>query len=151
VAAARSFEVVWLDAARLVDPHSDHLAQSARELADRLSTGAHVLACTATEAARAGHTRVPARALAEAGGELLARVLAAVPLSRVGVAGGDTSSLAVGALDAWGLSYLAQLAPGTALCRLHSEAPGLDGVEIMLKGGQMGGDRLFDELAAGTV
>jgi len=54
-------------------------------------------------------------ALAEAGGELLARVLAAVPLSRVGVAGGDTSSLAVGALDAWGLSYLAQLAPGTAL------------------------------------
>lgn len=150
VAAARSFEVVWLDAARLVDPHSDHLAQSARELADRLSTGAHVLACTATEAARAGHTRVPARALAEAGGELLARVLAAVPLSRVGVAGGDTSSLAVGALDAWGLSYLAQLAPGTALCRLHSEAPGLDGVEIMLKGGQMGSQDVFERLVHGT-
>lgn len=150
VAAARSFETVWLDAARLVDPHSGHLARAARQLADRLSTGVHVLACTATEAARAGHTRVPARALAEAGGELLARVLAAVPLSRVGVAGGDTSSLAVGALDAWGLSYLAQLAPGTALCRLHSEAPGLDGVEIMLKGGQMGSQDVFERLVHGT-
>jgi 3-oxoisoapionate kinase len=73
-----------------------------------------------------------------------------VPLSRVGVAGGDTSSLAVGALDAWGLSYLAQLAPGTALCRLHSEAPGLDGVEIMLKGGQMGSQGVFERLVHGT-
>jgi len=68
----------------------------------------------------------------------------------VGVAGGDTSSLAVGALDAWGLSYLAQLAPGTALCRLHSEAPGLDGVEIMLKGGQMGSQDVFERLVHGT-
>ncbi|WP_281077710.1 nucleotide-binding domain containing protein, partial [Variovorax paradoxus] len=64
--------------------------------------------------------------------------------------GGDTSSLAVGALDAWGLSYLAQLAPGTALCRLHSEAPGLDGVEIMLKGGQMGAEDVFERLVHGT-
>ena len=39
----------------------------------------------------------------------------------LGIAGGDTSSHAVQALNAWGLSYLVQLASGVALCRLHSD------------------------------
>jgi uncharacterized protein YgbK (DUF1537 family) len=65
------------------------------------------------------------------------------------VAGGDTSSHAVRALDAWGLSYIGSLAPGVALCRLHSDRPGLDGMELMLKGGQMGGDDLFQLLLSG--
>jgi uncharacterized protein YgbK (DUF1537 family) len=81
---------------------------------------------------------------------VLAGVLAATPLTRVGVAGGDTSSHAVQALDAWGLSYQAALAPGVALCRLHSEHPALDGLEIALKGGQMGGEDFFERLVHGT-
>ena len=88
------------------------------------------------------------RALAEAGGRLLAAVLARAPLARVGVAGGDTSSHAVLGLDAWGLSFMRRLAPGVSLCRLHSDQPELDGLELMLKGGQMGGDDLFERLLA---
>jgi len=110
-----------------------------------------VLACTVRPgAAPASDTGVSARALARVGGELLAGVLAAVPLSRVGIAGGDTSSHAVQALDAWGLSYGAPLAPGVALCRLHSAVPGLDGLEIALKGGQMGGEDFFERLVHGN-
>jgi uncharacterized protein YgbK (DUF1537 family) len=37
-----------------------------------------------------------------------------------------------------------------ALCRLHSDEAALDGLEIMLKGGQMGGEDLFETLLHGT-
>ena len=147
VAAARSYDVVQLDARALAEAAPSHLDAVALQLSARLAAGRHVLACTAPGAA---DPEVPALALAKAGGLLLARVLAAVPLKRVGVAGGDTSSHAVQALDAWGLSYLAALSPGAALCRLHSDAPALDGCEILLKGGQMGDADVFERLVHGT-
>lgn len=151
VAAARSFETVWLDPQRLVIDARAR-TEAIGLVSALLAQGRHVLACTVRPgAAPASDTGVPARALARAGGELLAGVLASVPLSRVGVAGGDTSSHAVQALDAWGLSYRASLAPGVALCRLHSESPGLDGLEIALKGGQMGGEDFFERLVHGNA
>ena len=68
------------------------------------------------------------------------------PLRRLGVAGGDTSSLAAKALDIWALSYADVLGPGVTLCRAHSDDARLDGLQIMLKGGQMGGDDIFERL-----
>lgn len=150
VAAARSYDKVQLDPQRLVEADGAALQACARELSARLSRGRHVLACTAVaqgmEGARAA---LPARAVAEATAALLAAVLAATPLGRVGIAGGDTSSHAVQALDAWGLSFHGALAPGVPLCRLHSDRASLDGLELMLKGGQMGEDDLFEILIAG--
>ena len=151
VAAARSFDTVWLDPQRLVIDARAR-TEAIGLVSALLAQGRHVLACTVRPgAAPASDAGVPARALARAGGELLAGVLASVPLSRVGVAGGDTSSHAVQALDAWGLSYRASLARGVALCRLHSESPGLDGLEIALKGGQMGGEDFFERLVHGNA
>jgi uncharacterized protein YgbK (DUF1537 family) len=151
VAAARSFDTVWLDPQRLVSDASVRAAAIA-QVSGLLAQGRHVLACTVRpSAAPASDPGVAARALALAGGELLAGILAAVPLSRVGVAGGDTSSHAVQALDAWGLSYVAALAPGVALCRLHSDSPALDGLELALKGGQMGGEDFFERLVHGNT
>ena len=172
VAAAQSYVKVAIDAARLVQD-----AQYAGGLANRLATllraGRHVLACTTDDAGQAedhamghaeghaedhalGHAEPAAftvqapRQLAIACGRLLAAVLKQAPLKRIGIAGGDTSSHAVQALDAWGLSYHAQLAPGVALCRLHSVDAALDGMEIMLKGGQMGSDDVFERLLHGV-
>ncbi len=143
VRAAVSYEQVPVDVAALVQ------GGAAQALADRLGAllraGRSVLAVTAGSAS-GGAT---AHAVAQAGGRLLARVLAQVPLRRIGIAGGDTSSLAVQSLAAWGLSYRASLSPGVALCQLHSEQPALDGLEIMLKGGQMGPDDLFERLLHG--
>jgi uncharacterized protein YgbK (DUF1537 family) len=151
VAGARSFDKVWLDPARLVADASAR-AKAVDGIALALSEGRHVLACTVRpEGGPAAETALPARALARVGGELLAGVSAAVPLARVGIAGGDTSSHAVQALDAWGLSYGAQLAPGVALCRLHSDVAALDGLEIALKGGQMGGEDFFERLVHGNA
>ncbi len=151
VAAARSFETVWLDPQRLVIDARAR-TEAIGLVSALLAQGRHVLACTVRPGtAPATDSGVSARALAMAGGELLAGVLAAVPLSRVGVAGGDTSSHAVQALDAWGLSYRAPLAPGVALCRLHSDAVQLDGLELALKGGQMGGEDFFERLVHGNA
>jgi len=36
------------------------------------------------------------------------------------------------------------------MCRAHSHASHLEGVEFMLKGGQMGPDDLFDRLLTGN-
>jgi len=152
VQAAMSYEHLLLDAARLPQDTA-YRDQMARQIAKRLGEGTHVLACTAPASGAAAVTGSAAdgRSLALACGDLLAKVLRLRPLKRLGIAGGDTSSHAVQALDAWGLSYQAQLAPGVALCRLHSDDPALEGLEIMLKGGQMGTEHLFEELLRGSV
>jgi uncharacterized protein YgbK (DUF1537 family) len=89
--------------------------------------------------------------LALATAELIRRVVVTQadngsPLRRLGVAGGDTSSLAAKALDIWALSYADVLGPGVTLCRAHSDDGRLDGLQLMLKGGQMGGDDIFERL-----
>ena len=153
VRAATSYEHLPLDAARL-SQDTAYRDQMARRIAARLGEGVHVLACTSSGTSGDGsaHGKVAdARTLALACGDLLAQVLKITPLRRLGIAGGDTSSHAVQALEAWGLSYRAQLAPGVALCRLHSDDASLDGLEIMLKGGQMGAETLFEELLYGTA
>ena len=128
VEAATSYEKFWIDPAQLIAAGGRYLQDSAAAIAGRLHQGRSVLACTVTPG-RVQQTDLPARELALAGGRLLARVLTLAPLRRVGVAGGDTSSLGVQALNAWGLSYEGALAAGCALCRLHSDVPALDGVQ----------------------
>jgi len=89
--------------------------------------------------------------VAAASAAFLAGLMRAAPVRRFGIAGGDTSSLAVRALGLWGLSYLTTPAPGVAICRAHSDDPVLDGMELMLKGGQMGPDDLFTRLIGGSA
>lgn len=150
IKAASSYEHLLLDAPQLAND-ATYRSRMAKNIALRLQQGINMLACTSSEGQIApAHAPADARALARACGELLAQVLKLAPIKRVGIAGGDTSSHGVQALDAWGLSYQAQLAPGVALCRLHSDDLALDGLEIMLKGGQMGGEMLFEELRSGT-
>ncbi|MBJ2155218.1 four-carbon acid sugar kinase family protein [Variovorax sp. IB41] len=150
VAAARSFDVVWLDAPKLALQDASTLERHALDIAQALARGRNVLACTRPPEQASPSPDVDAQALARAGGELLVRVLAQTPLRRVGVAGGDTSSHGVQALDAWGLSYVADMGAGASLCRVHSDDARLDGMEIMLKGGQMGTEDVFERLVHGT-
>lgn len=84
-------------------------------------------------------------------GEILRRVTEASQLSRVIVAGGDSSSHALGQLDIFALTCRLPLAqsPGSPLCLAHSGAAKLNGLEIALKGGQLGDDRYFVRLRDG--
>jgi 3-oxoisoapionate kinase len=85
-------------------------------------------------------------------GQLLKQVLARAPkVRRVGIAGGDTSSMAVEALGIWALGFVGTLAPGVSLTRAYADDPRLNGLELMLKGGQMGPNNIFEPLLCGTV
>src|SRR6185369_4138589 len=82
--------------------------------------------------------------VAKACGRLVTRVLSRAPqVRRVGIAGGDTSSWTVRQMNLWGLAFAGWLAPGVPLVRARSTQPALDGLELVLKGGQMGPPQLF--------
>jgi 3-oxoisoapionate kinase len=77
-------------------------------------------------------------------GRLLRTLLQRTDVRRVVLCGGDTSSHAVQQLDLTALTFAGTLAPGAPLCRAHAEeATGLDGMELVLKGGQMGPEDFF--------
>jgi len=67
-------------------------------------------------------------------------------IGRLCIAGGDTSSLALQQLKVDSLSFLADIEPGLCLCQLHAQEGAIDGLEIVLKGGQMGSPQLFNKL-----
>jgi uncharacterized protein YgbK (DUF1537 family) len=90
------------------------------------------------------------RALATSCGRLMAGILARHPLQRVGLAGGDTSSLAVQSWGARALTLAFVASPGVAVCRVHAPGHAAHGVELMLKGGQMGPPDLFARLLKGA-
>ena len=71
-------------------------------------------------------------------GRLARELIARTGLRRVLIAGGDTSSYAMQELGVFALEMAAELTPGAPLCRAHSEDRLVDGLEIALKGGQMG-------------
>lgn len=130
-----------------------YAAEQAQLAAATLARGRNVLA----------HTDKPpgpvsaqdTAATARATGRLVADIVhasgqAGRRLARIGIAGGDTSSQATLALGLWGLAFRCVLAPGVTVSVARSDDPLTDGIELMLKGGQMGGDWLFDQLATGN-
>jgi uncharacterized protein YgbK (DUF1537 family) len=77
-------------------------------------------------------------------------VLARAPqVRRVGVAGGDTSSFALRQLGLWALRWTGSLSAGVPLMRVHADDAAIDGLELMLKGGQMGPPDVFERLVNG--
>ncbi len=95
-------------------------------------------------AAHAGLTRdEAARRVGYALAGVLPRLLDAVPLQRVAVAGGDSAGAVAQALAIDTLTVAAPLAPGAPLCRAGSRMAARDGLEIVLKGGQMGTPDFF--------
>ena len=67
------------------------------------------------------------------------------------VAGGDTSSHAARQLGLSALTLATPIAPGSPLCRGHAPGGALDGLEIALKGGQVGGATYFRQVLDGTA
>ena len=89
-------------------------------------------------------------------GQALARVMRGLldrrpDLRRVAVAGGDSSGEVAAALGVQALTMQARLAPGAPLCRAWSDLPTRDGLELVLKGGQMGEPDFFGRVRDGLA
>jgi len=84
-------------------------------------------------------------------GDILRRLIGEARIRRAAVSGGDTSGFAVRALGAYALEAMAPIAPGAPLCKVFSTDPKVDGIEIALKGGQMGAADFFGSVRAGRA
>jgi uncharacterized protein YgbK (DUF1537 family) len=82
-------------------------------------------------------------------GDLLGELILRSGVRRAILAGGDTSSHAVSRLRIEALTFAAPLAPGVPLCRVHSTEASMEGVELALKGGQVGGPDFFEKVLKG--
>lgn len=82
-------------------------------------------------------------------GQVLKRILARKRLARAGVTGGDTSGFVARELGIEALEAIAPVAPGSPLCRVHSQNA-LNGLEIIFKGGQVGHSDVYGTLLKGN-
>ncbi|MDF3883141.1 3-oxo-isoapionate kinase OiaK [Cupriavidus basilensis] len=103
-----------------------------------------------TLARDAGRARSDAaREVGTALAEVMKRLLDRTNLRRVVVAGGDSSGEVASMLGIQALAAKAAMAPGAPLCRAYSHLPQRDGLEIALKGGQIGDETFFGKALNG--
>lgn len=142
VAATRLCEKVEINPADLID--DTRFAHKVETCRDMLLGNRHVLATLGDDAAHGigGHE------LAQASARFIATVLAQTPVGFLAIAGGDTSSLAVLELPIDSLSFVTDFDRGVPVIRAHSKDPQLDGLEMILKGGQMGSADIFDRVVS---
>ena len=140
VAAATLYTHIDASPSVIADP-SSRSAVVARA-ASTLGDGGNVLLNTAPRGVE------PAAAcMAIESSRLIRDILSRVPVKRLAIAGGDTSSRIVMGLGIWGLSFHARSDDGVAICKTRSDDPNRDQMTLLLKGGQMGGEHLFDRFA----
>ncbi|BFT75323.1 four-carbon acid sugar kinase family protein [Paenibacillus sp. P36] len=87
------------------------------------------------------------RLLGHALGELTRELVRQLGISRVLIAGGDTSGYVTRELGVYALECISILDPGGPLCRAYANEPSFDGLELVLKGGQVGGVDFFERVA----
>jgi len=101
-------------------------------------------------ARQAGYRREDAaRLVGTALAEIMQRLLDVCPITRLVIAGGDSSGEVASALDIAALSVCAAMTPGAPLCRAWSDNPHRDGLEVVLKGGQIGPRSFFGDVLEG--
>ncbi|AFK61551.1 hypothetical protein TKWG_05250 [Advenella kashmirensis WT001] len=135
--------------ARLLLNDAAYRAAQCQHICDQLSANRHVLAYVDQQNGR--DNAIQSADLAAATARFVYSTLQllaeqGIHLGQLGIAGGDTSSQAIAQLDLWALSYSGVLSPGVTVCSMHSDNPALDGLTVMLKGGQMGSEDIFDKL-----
>jgi uncharacterized protein YgbK (DUF1537 family) len=70
-------------------------------------------------------------------------------ISRLVISGGDTSGRVARHLGIDALTVLAPMAPGAPLCRAHCPSSPHNGLELVLKGGQVGTIDVFTRVKTG--
>lgn len=163
-AFTHNFVGVRLDGVALVDPQAAdrERARAVQQALSILQSGKSALLYTAmgpddphiletTE--RMALLGIPAREVGEVLGRqqglILREIIHATGIKRCAVAGGDTSGNVLKQLGIYELKFLISLGAATPLCRAGSHEPEFDGVEVALKGGQLGEIDFFERVLQG--
>jgi uncharacterized protein YgbK (DUF1537 family) len=140
-AERHGYACIELDAAGLAGGGSQAVEAATRLALRSLGSGRDTVLYTAL-GSPAGVTHD--KELGHALGRLLLWVVQQSGVRRVVLCGGDTSSHAIQQLNLVALTFAGILVPGAPLCLAHAEeAGGLDGLELVLKGGQIGPEDFF--------
>jgi uncharacterized protein YgbK (DUF1537 family) len=83
------------------------------------------------------------RQLGQCLGRLTQDLLKEIPIPRLLLSGGDTSSAIMQQLGPQALEVVARISTGAPLCKLLSDQPHLHALQVALKGGQMGSEDFF--------
>lgn len=122
-----------------------------RALPDVLSAlraGRGIVLTSDDAAIDAGGGRPVLEAIAEAAASVISASVRAGVTRRVIVCGGDTSSRVTRLLGVESLSIAANPWGNVVLLRADSADPAVDGLQLLLKGGQVGAESLFTDVAA---
>lgn len=157
-ALQHGFEPVPVDALALAQNQPGARQQAIEAALQVLDAGKSPLVHTALGPASDEGARLDAVAdgrkhIGKGLGTILRSLLERTGLRRAIVAGGDSSSHALGQLDIFALTTRLPLpsTPGSPLCTAASANQNLNGIEIALKGGQVGHDHYFVALLTGQV
>lgn len=154
-ATANPFAVVAVPPGGWMGDRPDGVAEVSAEVNAHLAAGRSVIVHAAlgpddprtAVVRRAGVTDTGPR-LGRYLGTVLDEVLAR-GVRRVCVAGGDTSGFVARELGVKAFEFVAPIAPGSPLCRMHAPGRPADGAEICFKGGQVGKGNFFELVRAG--
>lgn len=159
-AETNGFRAIAIDVVKLIDhlTHADTMNKALKDAIEALNQGESVIVYTAmgpnsdADAVHQGGEKAR-HLIGRSLGQLLRQMVAAHSLKRVVIAGGDTSSHALNQLGVHALTTLLPLpeTPGSPLCTAHSDLPDFDGLEIALKGGQIGTDDYFMSIREGVA
>jgi 3-oxoisoapionate kinase len=154
-AEGQGFEGFAIDPKALALGRQDAIDDAIGKGCESLARGRSVILYTAlgpdtdigAQLANAGARHAIGRAL----GRIERALIERAGLRRVVIAGGDTSSHALSQLGIYALTMRMPLlmTPGSPLCIAHSDLEAFDGLEIALKGGQVGGDDYFSQIKQG--
>ncbi len=138
-ALANGFHGIEIDVEKLIEGSEPRCTSLVERVSRALDQQQDVVAYTALGTpAKAAHGDELGAAL----GVVLRQILERTGIRRALVCGGDTSSHAIRQLGLRALMWKANLQRGVPLCRTYTEGS-LDGLEIALKGGQMGTEDFF--------
>ncbi|KRF10298.1 hypothetical protein ASG89_00095 [Paenibacillus sp. Soil766] len=88
------------------------------------------------------------RLLGTALGSIAKELVGQLGIQRMLIAGGDTSGYVTRELGVYAIECIAALDPGGPLCRAYAKDPQFEGLELVLKGGQVGTANFFEKVAS---
>jgi 3-oxoisoapionate kinase len=156
-AEAHGFDAFAIDPKALASEEGARVDEAVEKGLESLAQGRSVVLYTAlgpeTDIGAQFESEGARHSIGRALGRIERALIERAGLRRAVIAGGDTSSHALRELGVYALTTRLPLptTPGSPLCLAHSDDAAFDGLEIALKGGQVGGDDYFSKIRQGSV